>query len=97
MNNLVYIKKQLKDNMLYLRRDFNVDKIGVFGSVVKGKETSTSDVDLLVGFSNTPSLFNFLRLEDKLRQILKRDVDLVTKKAIKPAVRNTILSEVVYV
>lgn len=80
-----------------LRDTYRVKNIGIFGSVARGESTKKSDVDVLVEFSLTPSLFKFIDLENFLRQILKMKVDLVTKNALKPAIKDQILQEVIYV
>ena len=69
----------------------------MFGSFVHGEATDKSDIDVLVDLSEPISMFHFLDLEEKLSQILGRKVDLVTTKALKPAIRDQILSDVVYV
>jgi len=49
-----------------------------------------------VKFSETPDIFEFIKLEEYLTQILGIKVDLVTKKALKPSLREEILKEIVY-
>ncbi len=72
-------------------------KLGIFGSVAGGKDTAKSDVDILVSFSRSPGLFDFLRLEEYLSRLVNRKVDLVTRNAIKPMIREQVLREVIYV
>jgi len=45
-----------------------------------------SDIDLLVKFEETLSLFEFMDLEEYLSKILGLKVDLVTKDALKPKI-----------
>lgn len=80
-----------------LRERFKVETIGIFGSYVRGEQKRKSDVDILVEFSETPSLFEFVELEDFLSQKLGIKVDLVMKDALKPRIKDSILSEAVYV
>lgn len=79
-----------------LRETYNVKNIGIFGSVVRGKNKRKSDIDILVEFSRPVGFFHFLELEDFLSKILKKKVDLVTKKALKPIIKKDVLKEVVY-
>jgi len=44
-----------------------------------------------------PDLFKFLELEGYLERILKKKVDLVRKQAVRPELKDIILSEVVYI
>jgi len=68
----------------------------VFGSVVKGEERKGSDIDILVEFRRTPDFFEFLRLEEYIKNLLGARVDLVTKEALNPYIGKRILEEVVY-
>ncbi|MCL4390178.1 MAG: nucleotidyltransferase family protein [Patescibacteria group bacterium] len=95
--NLQQIKKTIGDNISPLRDQFGVQKLGVFGSFTRNEQTDLSDVDILVEFSRTPSLFRFIDLEQTLTSLVGRKVDLVTKNALKPSIKNDILNEVVYV
>lgn len=91
------IKNELRNHIPHLERKFRVQKIGIFGSVVKGKDTPQSDIDILVSFSEAPGFFKFIQLEDHLSKILNRKVDLVTEKALKDSVKEDILRETLYV
>jgi predicted nucleotidyltransferase len=74
---------------------FHVKALFIFGSVARDEATSESDVDLLVDFDDSPSLFEFARLRRRLAEILGRPVDLVTRSALKPQLRDRILGEAV--
>jgi len=80
-----------------LKEEYNVERLGVFGSTVRGEQTSKSDVDILIDFSRPIGFFRFIQLEGLLSKILKKKVDLVSRKALKPAIRKNILDEVVFV
>lgn len=97
LNSLNEVKNQLGNLLPALQRDFNVKKIGVFGSVARNKERLDSDVDLMVSFSESPGFFKFVRLENYLAGVLKRRVDLVTRRALKPTTEKEILRHVSYV
>jgi hypothetical protein len=78
-----------------LRRRFQVQYLGLFGSYVQGTPRKNSDLDILVEFSETPSLFEFIQLEGYLSELLGIKVDLVMKSTLKPMIGRRILSEVV--
>ena len=69
----------------------------MFGSWARGEQTVLSDLDILVEFdpSRKVSLFDFVTLEQELSDYLGIPVDLVEKSAVKPALRQRILSEAV--
>jgi len=96
MKNLEEVKNTLAEHREKLRQKYKVKKIGVFGSFVRGEQKKKSDIDLLVEFEETPSLFEFMDLEECLSKLLGLKVDLVTKDALKPRIGEQILREVVY-
>ena len=91
------LKNQIEALKPVLKERFKVETIGIFGSYVRGEQKRKSDLDVLVEFFETPSLFEFVDLEDFLSQKLGVKVDLVMRDALKPRIRDSILSEAVYV
>jgi len=80
-----------------IRERFGVERIGVFGSFVRGEEKAESDVDVLVEFREGQKTFDhYIDLKFYLEDLFGRKVDLVMKGAIKRRLREPILSEVVY-
>lgn len=90
------IKGLLDKNKEFLERKYKVKSIGLFGSYARGKLRKGSDIDILVEFSESPDFFEFIRLEKLLESMLGRRVDLVTKRALKPLIKEEILKEAVY-
>jgi len=88
------IGKIVKENKVVLTKQFKVKEIGIFGSVVRGEDKETSDVDILVEFVEPIGLFKFLELEEYLSDLIGKKVDLVSKKALKPRIGKHILREV---
>jgi uncharacterized protein len=91
------INHALSTHLEELRNDYAVAEIGVFGSFVRGEQQAESDVDLLIDFFRPVGFVTFIKLENRLRDILGRDVDLVTRKALKRHIGRRILDEVRYV
>lgn len=90
----------LRQNRDYLRAEFGVNKIGLFGSVARDQSSDLSDVDLVVEFSG-PVGFRFMDLADYLESVLGRRVDLLTPAGVQaiqsPRVANSISEGIVYV
>ena len=84
MKNLADILKTLAAHREELTQKYKVKEIGIFGSVVRGEQKGTSDVDILVEFEKPIGFFRFLELEEYLSDLLGVKVDLVSKKALKP-------------
>jgi hypothetical protein len=52
--------------------------VAIFGSVARGDATSVSDLDFLVRFEKGASLFDLVRIEMDLQDLLGREVDVVS-------------------
>ena len=81
------------DKVISLCRKYDANMIGMFGSMARGESTPTSDIDLLIAFSKPKSLLEIVRLERELSALLGRKVDLLTKDAISPYLRDKIMRE----
>ena len=97
MSEIDYLVVKLKDDMPFLKYQYNVKSLGIFGSYVRGEQKRRSDVDILVEFSEPIGLLAFMSLERYLCNLIGKKVDLVSKKALKPKIGERILNEVIYV
>ncbi len=89
---------KLRENLPEIRERYGVRSLGIFGSYVRGQQRKHSDLDILVEFNNgSLTLFQFVELRDVLGDLLGVKVDLVEKRALKPAIGKHILEEVVSV
>jgi predicted nucleotidyltransferase len=88
-----HVEKILKDQKDFLIQKYFVSKIGLFGSYAREEQTETSDIDILVEFTR-PVGFEFIELKDYLESLFNKSVDLVTANALKPYMKQEILSEV---
>ncbi len=90
------IIEKLQKELPYLKSEFFVKKIGVFGSIARNEATNQSDIDILVDFSKPVGFIIFMNLRDYLSEKLKNKVDLVTPDAIKPIMREDIFEDLIY-
>jgi predicted nucleotidyltransferase len=67
--------------------------LAIFGSTARNETQNSSDIDILVDFDAKKGLFVFVDLKFYLENILKCEVDLVSKRALHPALKKRILSE----
>lgn len=65
-------------------RRWKVTEFALFGSVLRDDFGPDSDVDVLVSFAAETryGLFDLVHMEDELRTLFGRDVDLVTRRAV---------------
>lgn len=97
MQSLHTIKTRLRHHLPELKKNYFVEELGVFGSYVREEQSDHSDLDLLVSFSKTPTLFEYMCLNDHLESYLGIQVDLVMKHGLKKYLAPFILKEVQYV
>lgn len=63
---------------------WNISEFAIFGSALRADFQPDSDVDVLVSFApeSRVSLFDMVHMQDELKQILGRDVDLISKRGV---------------
>ncbi|NTV68385.1 MAG: nucleotidyltransferase family protein [Chlorobaculum sp.] len=93
MKNSDEIQKTLKACLSRLKEEYYINTLSMFGSYVRNEQTPASDLDLLVTFQSTPSLFKFVALENYLSDLLGVKVDLVMESALKPRIGEYIRKE----
>ena len=91
-----YIEKKLQELKPFLSRKYNVSRIGYFGSFSWNEQTEESDIDILVEFGK-PIGWDFFDLKDLLEKELGIKVDLVSTKALRNQLRDSILDQTQYV
>ncbi len=71
----------LRKEQLFLKQNFGVKKIAIFGSFAKDKARSKSDVDIFVELQK-PLGLEFIRLIDYLERKIGRKADVLTRAGI---------------
>lgn len=84
---------EIKEKTLPILKRYGATRAGVFGSVVTGHVRRNSDIDILVELGKDLSLLDVVRINRELEEVLGRKVDLVEYEAIKPLIKERILSE----
>lgn len=67
-----------------------IQRLGVFGSVARGDDNPTSDVDVIVRFKKPVGMFDLIALEERIETILGRPVDLGTEASLHPLIRDNV-------
>lgn len=73
-----------RDTIRERLRDEGAVYVAVFGSYARGEVTASSDVDVLVRFTEPKTLLQFARMERELGERLEKPVELVTEAALSP-------------
>ena len=86
------LQTEYRDQILEIATLCNAEKIRVFGSVVRGENQETSDVDFLVHMKPN-SGFCIGGLQWRLEELLHCPVDIVSDASLNSLIRDKILSE----
>lgn len=86
---------QHREEVVARARAHRVSHIRVFGSVVRGTDDETSDIDLLVDLEPGADLLDLAALDLELADLLGHPVDIVPARMLKPHVARTALTEAV--
>ena len=90
------ILKKLTKNKTYIEQNFEVDKIGLFGSYVKNQQTDESDIDIYVEFKHK-TFDNIAGLWNYLEELYHKKIDLFHKhKNNNSVILSNIQKDVIY-
>lgn len=67
----------------------------VFGSVLHGDDTETSDLDILIDPTQDTTLMDIGAIRYELRMLLGVPVDVLTPKALPDSFRDSVLAEAI--
>jgi len=85
--------EQRRDAILAIAERRGVTDVRIFGSMARGTAGEESDVDILVRPLPGTSLFDLGGLVMDVQELLGRHVDVVSERALHPAMREQVLRE----
>jgi hypothetical protein len=91
-NQILKTLESLRDEV---RQNYKAEIKGIFGSYSRGEERNDSDLDVLVEFLEGTTLFDLTGLGNFLKQKLGREVDIVSKRAVKEELKPYIYDDLV--
>lgn len=89
------IRERLQALKPMLCDQFGVSGLAIFGSYSRNQADASSDLDLLVDFERTPSLFELARLDQTLEQALGVKIDTVPRDCLNPRYAPFIIAELI--
>lgn len=93
--------QNIKQLVIPVLKQNGIVKASLFGSTVRGDDTTDSDIDILVEIPNSYTGLNYFgfkgNLQEELEKALSKKVDLVEYRLIKPALKKYILPEQVQI
>lgn len=87
--------QEKREAILELAAKHGARNVRVFGSVARHEADEQSDIDFLVEMEPGRSLLDMGGLLMDLRELLGREVDIVTERGLKPRIRERVLQEAV--
>lgn len=82
-------------DILRIAETHGVQRIQIFGSVVRGEDTPESDLDFLVEFLPGKTLLDQVALIQDLEDLLGRRVDVVTERGLHWYMKERVMREAV--
>ena len=89
------ILKANRAEILRLAAEHGASNVRVFGSVARGEDDERSDVDFLVELDDGRNLLDLSGLLMDLRELLGRDVDVVTSDGLRARIRERVMKEAI--
>ncbi|MDD3052575.1 MAG: nucleotidyltransferase domain-containing protein [Candidatus Cloacimonetes bacterium] len=94
MNEIITLLRAFKNDN---KERYRIEKLGLFGSYVKGNYSYDSDVDIVIE-TNTVDLFKLVHLKEELEKFLNKKVDIVRyRKRMNSYLKQHIDEEAIYV
>ena len=82
-----------REDILQIAANHGAYNVRIFGSVARGEADAESDVDFLVNLEAGRSLLDLGAMLMDLRDLLGREVDVVTEVGLRPRIRQRVLNE----
>ena len=79
-------RDKIEEKLLKIIQENDVSFMAIFGSFVRGEQRKKSDIDIAIQFDKNAkkSLFDLIDLENELKNLFRRKVDLGIYDTIKP-------------
>ena len=87
------ILKILRQQKEYLKNEFRIKRLWTFGSSMKGKAHSLSDLDILVDFEKGADLIHLMGISLFLEKKIHCKIDVVSRRALRKELKSSILKE----
>ena len=85
--------RQHRMQIIELARSHGATNVRIFGSVARGEDDGSSDIDLLVDFDLKQGLMPIIGLKRELEDLLGEEVDVAPVDLLKPHICESALAE----
>ncbi len=76
-------------------KQFRIKSLAIFGSVARDEARPDSDIDILVEFEQPVTFDQYMELKFYLEDHLGTQVDLVSRRTLKPQIRSSVEQEAI--
>lgn len=92
LSNFLQKKRKI---ILEIAKEHGALSICIFGSYARGEEQPQSDIDLIVEMDSGRSLLDVIAIKQEIEDAVHKKVDIVTRAALSPYLREEVLREAV--
>jgi predicted nucleotidyltransferase len=92
---MIDLIQQHRDAILEIATRRGATDVRIFGSVARGDASENSDIDFLVRFAETTSLWDRGGMWSDLHELLGRDIDIVDEATLRDELREEVLREAI--
>lgn len=86
--------RQIKNTIVPVVKNYDINKVYLFGSYARGEATAASDIDLLLDTTHCRiSIFKIAGLKAQLEAELGKPIDLVSLGGIHPYIEKEIMKD----
>ena len=82
-----------REEILRVAAKHGAENVSVFGSVARGEETASSDIDLLIDVAGKPTPWFPGGLAADLEDLLGRRVQIIIRRSLSPWIRDSVLKD----
>jgi uncharacterized protein len=87
--------KERREKILDIAERHGARRVQIFGSLARAESERHSDVDFLVELEPGKSLLDLIAMKQDLEDLLECKVDVVTKRAVSPYIRDEIVAQAI--
>lgn len=93
MTDKIYTLDEIKAIITPVAEKYDVEEVYLFGSYARGEATEKSDIDFVMNFSESISLFTYAEVIDDLENLFGKKVDIVSHNSAGPRLLYQIIEE----
>lgn len=93
MNNKIYTIEEIKTIVTPIAEKYSFKEVYLFGSYARGEATEKSDIDLVINFSESITLFTYAEIIEELETLFGKKVDVVSHSSAGPRLLYQIIDE----